>query len=91
MDDEPVSPEAADPSAGSGQALLDEWPVPEPRDWVKRVNEPDTPAELEALRRCVPRGRPCGGEAWVARIAARLGLEASLRPTGRPPKPKKAE
>jgi len=32
------------------------------------------------------RGRPYGDEAWVTRTAGRLGLMASLRPTGRPPK-----
>jgi hypothetical protein len=50
--DEPVAPGAA--------KLLDEWPVPEPPDWLVRVNAADTAGELEALRRCVRRGRPYG-------------------------------
>jgi len=74
--DAPVSPRAAE--------LLDEWPVPEPPDWLERVNAADGPGELEALRRCVRRGRPYGDEEWVMRTAEQLGLSASLRPPGRP-------
>ena len=48
------------------------------------------PAELAALRTCVTRERPWGGPQWVARTAARLGLEASLRPRGRPSKTRMA-
>lgn len=66
--------------------FLHECPVPLPRNWVARVNAPDTEAELSALRRSVNRGAPFGAPAWVRRAAARLGLEASLRPRGRPRK-----
>ena len=68
------------------QALLSEWPVPCPRQWLGWVNEPQTQAEVEALRRCVTRGQPFGSEIWVQRAAQRLGLEAALRPRGRPKK-----
>ena len=63
--DEPVSPGAAE--------LVDEWPVPEPPDWVERVNAADTAGELAALRRCVRRSRPYGDEEWVMRTAEQLG------------------
>jgi hypothetical protein len=43
-------------------------------------------AELEALRRCMRRGEPFGGRAWVAQMAAALGLSSLLRPRGRPRK-----
>ena len=43
-------------------------------------------AELEALRRAVVRGCPYGGGGWVDKTARRLGLEATLRPRGRPSK-----
>ena len=43
-------------------------------------------AELEALRRCVSRGRPFGNPNWVADTARRLGLEPTLRHRGRPKK-----
>ena len=75
---EPLPPGAAE--------LLDEWPVTEPQDWLERVNAADTAGELEALRRCIRRGRPYGDEEWVTRTAEQLGLSASLRPAGRPPK-----
>ena len=61
--------------------LLSEWPVQRPRNWVARVNQPETAAELEVLRCRVQRGRPLGG--WVERVAKRLGLESALRPRGR--------
>ena len=65
--------------------LLDGWPVLEPPDWVEWVNQAETAAELGALQLCLRRGRPYGDDAWAARTAGLLGLEASLRPTGRPP------
>ncbi len=64
--------------------ILSAWPLPRPADWMRIVNEPQSEAELEALRRCVNRGRPFGDPAWVANTAKRLGLEWTLRPRGRP-------
>lgn len=66
------------------RALLSEWPIPRPRNWVERVNLPETEAELEALRRAVNRGSPFGSSRWVERTVKRLGLESTLRPRGRP-------
>lgn len=66
--------------------ILSDWPLPYPRSWVHYVNQPQTEAELEAIRRSVCRGQPYGGEAWVQATAARLRLESSLRPRGRPRK-----
>lgn len=66
------------------RALLSEWPIPRPRNWVERVNRPQTEAELEALRRAVNRGSPFGSPRWVERTVKRLGLESTLRPRGRP-------
>ena len=34
------------------------------RDWLRRVNEPQREAELEALRKCVRGGRPFGSASW---------------------------
>jgi hypothetical protein len=53
---------------------------------MSRVNRPQDEKELEWLRQCVLRGRPYGDDAWVRRTAAKLGLESSLRPVGRPRK-----
>jgi putative transposase len=66
--------------------LLSDWPIGLPADWVEEVNRPHTEAELEALRRSVQRGQPYGAEAWVKRVALRLGLQSTLRPRGRPRK-----
>jgi len=69
--------------------LLADWPIPRPADWQDLVKRAETPAELDALRRCVRRGRPFGGEAWRRRAIRRLGLEWTVRPRGRPRKPGK--
>lgn len=66
--------------------VLSAWPLPRPADWLDIINQPQSGAELEALRRCVNRGRPFGDPAWVADTANRLGLERTLRPRGRPRK-----
>jgi putative transposase len=66
--------------------LLHEWPIAMPKNWAALVNEPQTEAELECLRRCVSRGWPLGSPAWQTRTARRLGLEATLRPRGQPKK-----
>jgi putative transposase len=63
---------------------LSPWPVPEPADWTGHVNRPLTAAELEAVRKSVSRGRPFGSEDWQKETAARLGLNYTLRPRGRP-------
>jgi putative transposase len=57
-----------------------------PKEWLREVNEPQTEAELTALRRSVNRGTPFGNEAWTLRTAAQLGSTSSLRPRGRPSK-----
>jgi putative transposase len=65
-------------------AWLSEWPTDQPRDWVARVNRPQTASDLETLRVSVQRGRPFGDEDWVRRMAKRFGMESTLRPRGRP-------
>jgi len=66
------------------RTLLSPWPVPPPRDWVQAANTPQPQAELTAVRVCVTRGRPYGSSFWQSRVAARLGLQSTLRPRGRP-------
>jgi putative transposase len=65
---------------------LHPWPVAAPADWYQAVNEPRTEAELQSLRRSVSRDRPCGSEVWVQDMVQRLGLQATVRPRGRPRK-----
>lgn len=66
--------------------MLHDWPVPIPNGWREWVNEPQTAAELEALRISVNRGRPFGNDEWVGTTARTLSLEGTLRRRGRPPK-----
>ena len=79
-----------------GQTRLD-VPVPladgpraRPENWTAWVDEPQTEAEVAALRNCVLRGAPFGDESWQKRTADRLGLHSSLQPLGRPLKKKAA-
>jgi putative transposase len=66
--------------------LLAPWPVPQPRNWLAHVQQSLSDAELEAVRRSVRKGTPLGDADWARRTATRLGLEATLRPRGRPRK-----
>ncbi len=67
-------------------SLLNNWPVDRPRGWRRTVNRPQHEQELERMRDCVRRGQPYGDEPWCRRTAAKLGLESTLRPVGRPKK-----
>jgi putative transposase len=70
------------------RGLLAAPPLPLPSDWIQRVNSPQTPEELAALRDCVNRQRPFGNDEWVDETAACHGLEWTVRPRGRPRKPR---
>jgi putative transposase len=73
---------------GSAQerGLLGEWPLARPADWLAWVDQPQTDAEVEALRKSVEKGRPFGQSAWRERMIEDLGLQASVRQPGRPKK-----
>jgi hypothetical protein len=61
---------------------IDSGPVPRPE-----VNQPPlSAAELEQVGHSVNRGTPYSSADRVCRMAAQLGLSASLRPRGRPRK-----
>ena len=70
------------------KALLAAWPLPRKASWIDHVNSPLTQAELAAVRRCIQRGNPFGVSPWSERTIRRLGLESTVRPQGRPKKPK---
>ena len=70
-----------------GAPRLSAGPLPLGANWIDIVNEPQTEAELAALRKCVHRGQPYGEENWIERTARKFGLESTLRPLGRPRKP----
>ena len=73
------------------KALLSEWPVAIPPDWTARVNAALTDKERSQVQVSIARGTPFGDNQWTARMAARLGLEQTLRPRGRPRKPPTGE
>lgn len=66
--------------------LLTAWPLPRPANWINWVNDPQTDAEVEAIRRCIKRCRPFGSDTWITEKARQLGLEWTIRPRGRPRK-----
>jgi REP-associated tyrosine transposase len=76
---------SAGPAPANAPALA-AWPVPRPAGWLAHVNAAQTEAEVAALRECIRRKRPYGDEGWTKTVAGELGLEASLRPRGRPRK-----
>ena len=61
-----------------------QWPMPRPRDWLQRVNTPQTPAEEAAVGISIRRGRPYGSAGWAASTAKRLGLQSTMTARGRP-------
>jgi len=75
-------------ASGVARPALAASPVPRPRDWLDFVDSPLTAAEeahdLERLRQATRRGTPFGPPSLQRTIAERLGLDASLRPRGRP-------
>ena len=67
---------------------LTAWPLARPRQWLMQVNRAQAEGELEALQTSVQRGRPFGSEVWQRITAAKLGLESTIQPRGRPRKRK---
>ncbi len=66
------------------RAMLASWPVSRPTNWLKFVNTPELPADLEILNKSCRRGTPYGDARWTSSISKRLGLGSTLRPHGRP-------
>jgi putative transposase len=66
------------------QAILSDWPMERPSNWIKLVNEPLTEKEVERFRTSIARNRPYGNEAWQDEQAKRLGLSHTMRSEGRP-------
>ena len=64
--------------------LLDPSPLTALKAPRHRLDGPIPDEDLDRLRTCVNRQQPFGAPRWQTRIAARLGLESTLRPRGRP-------
>jgi putative transposase len=63
---------------------IEDWPLDAPPNWVQRVNRPQSAAEEAAIVEAIRRGRPFGSERWQNATAAKLCLESTLHPRGRP-------
>ena len=68
----------------SASVTLADWPLAPGEQWLDYVNQPETEAELAALRRSAWHGTPFGHTVWQQTTAKRLGLESTLRLPGRP-------
>jgi len=64
--------------------FLCEAPVSRPPNWRAFVNEGERGDELRDIRRSVKMGTPFGEPDWVTKTARNLGLESTLRSSGRP-------
>jgi len=72
--------------AGLERPAIEPGPVARGRNWLKSVQQPLTAEELALVRHSVVRGTPFGDARWQQRIVAKLGLESTMRPRGRPRK-----
>ena len=76
-------------SGGSQPVKLTEWPVARPPDWLELIQtERDTGTDVSEIREAIRRNSPLGPQIWKELLAARLSLQRSVRPLGRPKKPK---
>jgi putative transposase len=71
-------------TAHSPPAAITPAPVPMPSYWRHLVNEPQSTAELEAIRTSVNRQRPFGDAEWATRRSSELGIAQTLKDIGRP-------
>ncbi|MEL6897372.1 MAG: hypothetical protein AAFP90_14815, partial [Planctomycetota bacterium] len=65
---------------------LSSWPIARRPNWVRWVRQPLTAKEQKRLQWSIKRGAPFGDETWVESTARKHGLEATMRPRGRPKK-----
>jgi putative transposase len=73
------------------QIPISDWPVEGSRatqrpERIAWVNTPQTVGEVESVRRCSQRGSPYGDAHWADYTATCLGLESTMRKSGRPRK-----
>ena len=74
-------------AAGGWLTLPTDPPIP--RRWRTWVNQPESEAEVRAIRSCIRRGSPFGSEAMARNSVIRLGLVPTRRPRGRRKKHRK--
>jgi putative transposase len=66
--------------------MLSPWPVPEPADYLKWLNQSQGKEEIAEIRQAIKRNRPYGSEKWTATAVTQFGLESTTRSRGRPKK-----
>jgi len=71
-------------SSARWPGLISAGPILKPANWEQLVDTITNSDELAAMRECGNRNAPYGDKAWVLQTARDLGLEASIRPRGRP-------
>jgi putative transposase len=65
---------------------LSDGPVELPSNWAKLLKADLTETQIERIEKSVKRGAPFGQTDWTEITAARLKLQSTLRPRGRPRK-----
>jgi putative transposase len=68
------------------RGLLCDGPVDRPRNWLATVNAAQPEEEEEMIAESIRRSRPLGEPRWIKQMVAKLGLEWTVRPRGRPKK-----
>lgn len=63
---------------------LTAWPIPRPADWLTRLNAPEDPRILNAIRKSVRANRHYGSLAWRKQTGLTLNWREGHRPPGRP-------
>ena len=68
------------------QAMVSNWPIARPADWVVSVNGDEGAEELTRIRQSVVRSQPYGATEWMTAMIERFGLGSTVRSEGRPRK-----
>jgi putative transposase len=69
-------------------ALISDWPVARPADWVAQVNGEEGAEDLTRIRQSVVRSQPFGQTEWARAMVERFNLGSTMRNEGRPRKVK---
>lgn len=70
-------------------AILSEWPVDMPKNYLSLVNESvdsDNESKEKVIDTTIEKSNPYGNNNWVEKVVKKFGLEQTLRGVGRPKK-----
>jgi len=68
------------------KAILSDWPMPYPDDYLELLNLPLTPSEEEKLVKAEEKNIPYGSDAWQFAVVGKYHLQQAMRERGRPKK-----